>query len=311
MTHKYFIFFLLLVACKQETDSELVASWTNLSTEHNINGLLSYDYDKTDKVFVLGYADGFLGHYEVRDENFNIIKTVNLNFPPYSILYTSDSIYASYDGGYFSTSNGMIMVPKTNGIVTLFDPNTKESKLLYTDPRAVSSVYMSFNSLVETEQYYILALNTATTCIFINKATYEVTNFSDSFKENNAVGGRSVVKTKQDDIILSIALSGMVVDGYLIYKNGTWEPFQPTTLPTTARKMGFVDSRNYAWINGADNEYFKLYDLSNSRFLNTTPAVLSGNFFGYTLREHSNGDIFLKSGTLASTSYQLIQIHFN
>lgn len=306
MKYNFLIFFVMLVACNDEADSAQVVSWANLSEKHNIKGLLSYDYNKADKVFILGYSF----RYEIRDENFNILKTVKLDFDPYSILYTRDSIYASNNFQYFPTSNDMIMVANERGSITLFNPVTKESKLLYTDPAAPLYQYSSFNAFVETDQYYILSIRTATSCVFIDKSTYEATSFTDTFKKYNSDGGTSVVKTRQGDIILSIALSGFIVDDYLIYKNGTWEQFQPT-LPNTDGKMGFVDSRNYAWINNPNNTYFKLYDLTTNSFVTSNPPLLSGNFFGYTLREHTSGDILVKSGTLTSVTYELMQIHFN
>jgi len=311
--YKYLIFcLLLLTTCKEETDPQQVVSWTSLSAKHNIKDLLSYDYSKSDKVFVLGYHEGNLsGRYEVRDENFNILKEVKLDFTPYSLLYTKDSIYASRDLRYFATNNDMIFVADDHGSITLFNPKDQKRIMSYTDPAAAGTPFVSFNSFVETEQYYILSIYTITTCVFIDKSTFEVTTFADSFAKNNAVGGWSLVKNKQGDIILSTILLGMVVDGYLVYKNGTWEPFQSTTLPTTEGEMGFVDSRNYGWVNSWDNRFFKIYDLTNNQFINTKPEKLSGNYFGYTLREHSSGDILVKSGTLISTTYELMQIHFN
>ncbi len=313
MTNKFNIlisvFVFILASCGQEPDSDLPVSWTSLSKKYNITGLISLDYNKNDKVVVLGYENGFSGRYEIRDENFNILKEVKLSSTPYSILYTQDSIYAARDVIYFQTENGLIIELEHGGRVTLFDPKLKKSTLLYTDPAAAS--YISFNSFVETDQYYILSIYSASTCVFIDKTTFQVTNFSNSFKEFKSDGGWSVVKTKQGEIILSILLSGKVVYGYLTYNNGSWEQFRPTSL-SEAGKIKFIDSRNYAWIdNGYDNSNFKLYDLENNRFIKTTPPLLSGNFFGYSLHEFSNGDIILMSGTLVSSTYELMQIHLS
>ena len=283
---------MLLVSCKKETDTRQIVSFTDLSTKYNIQGLYAFDYNREDKVFVLGYSN----RYEIRDENFTILKQGTLTESPYSILYTKDSVFFGHDVSYYLTSSGKVI--SANPSIKLYDPASKNWTFLYGA--------QGVNSFVETDKYYVFSTFDHATCVFIEKSTNIATTFIDYFVTNNIDGGSGVAKDQQGDIILSTS-----DNRHLVYSNGVWIPFQPTKFDGSQGKIAFVDSRNYLWINTYNNDAFVILDMNKGQYLNTNPANLGGNYFGYTLSEHSSGDIIVLSGKITSTTYQLVQVHLN
>ncbi|HEY0741661.1 MAG TPA: hypothetical protein VGD40_09365 [Chryseosolibacter sp.] len=296
-----FLVFLAICSCNNDkVDPGIKVSWQNLSADHKLGKILCYDYSATDKVYVLGYNK----RYEVRDEKFNLLRNVELDYAIQSILYTSDSIYTSSSGGIFRTANGTIL--KTiYGEVRLVDEVNKTVRTLYVDP----DIGVRRNDFVETDDSYFFVVSSKTAVIRIDKATFQVQKFNDELREMQTEHGWSLVKTQGGDVLLSLSRAGFITDQYAIFKDGTWSKFEPADL----KSMGlieFVDSRNYAWVSSPLHDYFRVYDLTEHKYVPTRPEMLSGNYSGYDLREHSNGDILVLSGTLESTSYELMQIHF-
>ncbi len=292
MTKYSLLCFMILTSCQKEVDSRRIFSFTNLTEKYNIKDLYSFDYDKTDRVYVLGYSE----KYEIRDENFNILRQGTL---PGSVpvVYAKGAVY---DGSaYYPTNDGQILYFNHNtSDISLIDSASKLAYLLYTDP------YHEFvSSFVETDQYYVFAFTSQTTCVFIEKATKKVISFTDYFMKNGIDKGLTVVKDQQGNIILS------TYGKHLVYNNGTWSPFQPTKFDGGEERIVLVDSRNYLWINNYLNNAFLIFDMNKAEYLDTNPKLLSGNYFGLSIKEHSSGDILVLSGE--SLFHDLIQVHLD
>jgi hypothetical protein len=287
---------LILSACHDETDLGQIVSWTDLSDKYDLKPLYTFDYDPTYKVFVLGYYD----RYEVRDENFKIKERAFLSYTPQAVLYTKDSVYTSSSGHFFKTADEEVIIVDFTDNIVLFNPVTKVKTLLY-----ASSGEEGFNDFAENDQYYVFSAYSKTSCILIEKSTNKVLTFADWFNENGVVGAYNVVLDNQGDIVLSSFSSKHVQ-----FKGGKWMDYYPEKLKYY-QSIRFIDSRNYAWVTGSDNGNFKLFDINKSQFILTNPESLSGYYFGFKIREHSNGDMIVLSGNILSTTYELIQVHLN
>lgn len=288
---------LLSIGCSEETSVpdaefkvEIIESFT-----HGEN-LYVANYDSADNNFILGYwnnADEPKGVFEVRDINFNTIKTdifEGNNFP-ISILKINESIFiGTHVFEYYKTKENFVIRkytdPNGSSSIAVYD-----SEIINRDANFGYNFSDRLNGFLDTEKYIVIPAERAT-CYFIRKTDFEAISFQDYFGENRYIGsgGHAVGIDELDRIILSTNRK------VLVYENNEWLPFLNGELDGIDYRQFYTDSRNRLYASGGGeiivydmNTKKKLIDIKGSSLNGLVKDLSKGKILG----EHPDGSIIL------------------
>lgn len=234
----------LLIGCSKETND----SQDKFSVEYLSHGenLAIARYDGTENSFILGYwTDDDQIKYEVRDVNFNIVKSDILEgrynrIPPNTITMVNDSVIVGMGKySYFKTKENLLITKSLdllyNDYITINNPTLGRT------PIFDSEFPDDLGTFFDSDDYIVFSAFRAT-CYFIRKSDFEVTSFKDYFGENfsSSNGGRAVGRDELGRIILSTK------DGIKVYKNGEWLSFANGAFDLSYQKylQFYTDSQN-------------------------------------------------------------------
>ena len=296
----------IVIGCSKETinpEPKYIAE----SLTHGEN-LRTASFDSTNNNFILGYwnYDNQV-KYEVRDENFEIIKSgiyegPFYTSPPGTITMINDSVFVG------SNNRSNFSKTKENLLITKYTDINLFSEIVITDPTIGRTPIFTSDfsdilfTIFDTEEYIVISAKKAT-CYFIKKSNFEVISFKDYFDENNNnSGGKAVGIDQLGNIILA------TTDGIKVYKNNEWLPFLngEFDLSYIDYIQFYTDSKNRLYARTGDETI--VYDLNTGEKILT----ITNGAFGRILGEHPDGSLlFFNSSTVPDDTKRIFKVKIN